>query len=110
MRAGAATVEERSSAKRADGSLKIAAVYDTRHAPAVVRIDRTPEDAKLANTQASPWHSSFQCPIVCVGRQWLLAEHVSHRSQRRALVVGMELAQIALRLAVELDRDLRHGA
>jgi hypothetical protein len=83
---------------------------DARHAPALAGADRSPQDAQLADPQPSPGCSPLQSAVVRVGRQRLVCEHVSHRSQRRAVVVGVELAQIALRLAVKFDRDLRHGA
>lgn len=99
-----------SVAERAYCSLQVAAVNDARHAPALAVADCSPQDAQLADPQSSPGCSPLQRAIVRVGRQRLACEHVSHRSQRRAVVVRMELAQIALRLAVKLDRDLRHGA
>ena len=85
-------------------------MYDARHAPALTVAHYAPEDAQLADPQPSPGCSTLQSAIVRIGRQRLVCEHVSHRSQRRAVVVRVELAQIALRLAVKFDRELRHGA
>jgi len=84
--------ERRSVAERAYRSLQVAAVNDARHAPALAVADRSPQDAQLADPQSPPGRSSLQCAIVRIGRQRLVGEHVGHRTQGCAVVVGVELA------------------
>jgi hypothetical protein len=98
----------RSVAERAYRSLQVSSVDDARHAPALAIADRSPEDAQLADPHAPPGRCSLQRAIVGVRRQRLVGEHVGHCAQGCTVVVGVELAQIALRLSVEFDRDLRH--
>lgn len=72
--------------------LQITAVNDARHPPCPVRVDGTPDDAQLADSQPPPGLAALQRAVVRVGQQRLAGEDVPERTQRHAAVVGVQFA------------------